>query len=84
MFETSSMFLNVLKNLRKFKGTTQMIRRKMTSLNFSSEGILRNTFVLEFRTYQTRVWRNLVFEKAVFLHFASDMRISRSLTFSAR
>ena len=61
-----------------------MIRRKITSLNFSSEGMLRNTFVLEFRIYQTRVWRNLAFEKAVFLHFASDMRISRSLTFSAR
>ena len=77
------MFLNVLKNLRnKFNGATQMIRQKILSLNFSSEGTLRNTFALEFRIYtQKRVWRNLAFEKAVFLHLASNTKISRLLTF---
>ena len=65
-----------------------MIRRKMISINASSEAISRNTFAIEFRIYQKkkkkRVWRNLASgEKALFLHFPSNTGISSLSTFIA-
>ena len=62
-----------------------MIRRKTINIYVSSEAILRNTFALEFRIYQIRVWRNLAFgEKAIFLDLACNTGISKLLNFSAR
>ena len=62
-----------------------MIKKiKKININASSEAILRNTFTLESRIYQTKVRRNLAFgEKALFLHFASNTGISRLSTLSA-
>ena len=42
-------------------------KKKKININASSEAILRNTFTLESRIYQTKVRRNLAFgEKAYF------------------
>ena len=64
-----------------------MIRRKLISINASSEAISRNTFAIEFRIYpkkKKRVRRNLAFgEKALVLHFPSNTGFSRLSTFSA-
>ena len=57
---------------------------KIDSLNISSEARSINIFALEFRIYQKRVCRNLVFrERAVLLHLASNTRNRSLLSFSA-